>query len=213
MFATKYAPRRTWAGVTDRGANETGLSRGRIMGWVLALVAALLVALSGCGEVSPEKPKPTVEEIRAARAGVEVEKPGQTPMINTTTQVMPSGVSLSFYRSWGVKETAVDALGRIGEAAVPQLIAALSDADPHVRAQAGRALARIGPPAKEAVPILTQRLDDPDEDVRQAAARALGQIGPAAADAVPALVSLIESTDGRATEAATHIPAGPPPRQ
>ncbi len=211
MSATSNAPRRHWPGIAGRVGNEAGLSRGRLAAWALAVLAALVVALSGCGQAAPEKPKPTVKEILAARASVEAEKPSQPATISTTTA--PAGVSLSLYRSWGVKETAVDALGRIGEAAVPQLIAALSDADPRVRAQAGRALARIGPPAKEAVPILTQRLDDPDEDVRQAAARALGQIGPAAADAVPALVSLIESTDGRAAEASTHIPAGPPPRQ
>lgn len=213
MNATSNAPHRHWPGLAGRAGDETGFSAGRLAAWVLAVLAALAIALSGCGQAAPEKPKPTVEEIRAARASVEVEKPVQPPMISTTTQSVPSGVTLSLYRSWGVKETAVDALGRIGAAAVPELTAALSDTDPRVRAQAGRALARIGPPAKEAVPILTQRLDDPDEDVRQAAARALGQIGPAAADAVPALVSLIESTDGRAAEATTHIPAGPPPRQ
>ncbi len=46
------------------------------------------------------------------------------------------------------------ALGRIGPAAVPALIAALKDKDRQVRWYAASALGRIGPAAKEAVPAL-----------------------------------------------------------
>jgi len=143
--------------------------------------------------------KPTSDEIRQMRAQVEAEKPAQA-----VPQTVASAPIV--YRPWGVKETAVDALGRIGEVAVAPLIQALSDSDPRARTQAARALARIGPPAKDAVPVLIERLDDPDEDVRQAAARALGQIGPAAAPAVPALVSLIESPENKAPPALTVPP-------
>jgi HEAT repeat protein len=147
--------------------------------------------------------KPTSDEIRQMRAQVEAEQPAAPSA---------SQAASSIYRPWGVKETAVDALGRIGEVAVVPLIQALADPDPGARTQAARALARIGPAAKEAVPELMRCLDDPDEEVRQAAARALGQIGPAAAPAVPALVGLIESSDNKAPRALT-IPAAVQPSQ
>ena len=97
-----------------------------------------------------------------------------------------------YIQVWTVKETAADALGRIGEAAVPALIDALHHPDPEVREQAGRALSLIGPKATAAVPELIKLLDDDAEPVRRQAARALGQIGPAAKDAIPALIKQLE---------------------
>lgn len=91
------------------------------------------------------------------------------------------------------QEVAAQALGRIGQPAVPMLMNALQHRDPHVRLQAAQVLAKIGPEAKAAVPILVAALDDQDPRVRRASARALGQIGPAAQDAVPALMrSLVQ---------------------
>lgn len=96
------------------------------------------------------------------------------------------------FREWGVRETAADALARIGDAAVPALIDTLADPDDDVRAQAAHALARMGPKAEPAVPALINALNDPNLDVRQGAARALGQIGSSAEEAVPALVKAIQ---------------------
>ncbi len=94
---------------------------------------------------------------------------------------------------WTEQEAAADALGRIGTAAVPQLIAALRSNDVEARLQATQVLARMGSDAKEAVPDLIRLLDDPDERIRKAATRTLGRIGPDAAEAVPALMkSLLE---------------------
>ncbi|MES1213802.1 MAG: HEAT repeat domain-containing protein [Singulisphaera sp.] len=157
----------------------------------------LPVAATGCGRATSSKGKPTTDEMRQMQAAVE------TPPVNPFAP--PPGRSPdNVYRPWGIKETAVDALGRIGNNAVPTLITTLNDANPRVRAEAARALARIGPEAKEAVPALIARLEDPDEEVRQAAARALGQVGPAAAPAVPALISLIDDASRRP---ATTLPA------
>jgi len=61
--------------------------------------------------------------------------------------------------------------------AVPALIAALGDANENVRANAAKALARIGPAAVEAVPALIAALGDANENVRANAAEALEQIG------------------------------------
>jgi HEAT repeat protein len=101
-------------------------------------------------------------------------------------------VTEPYIQVWTVKETASDALGRIGEAAVPALIEALSHPDPEVREQAARALALIGPKSTAAVPELVRLLDDESEPVRRQAARALGQIGPAAKSAIPALIKQLE---------------------
>ena len=101
-------------------------------------------------------------------------------------------VTEPYIQVWTVKETASDALGRIGEAAVPSLIEALNHSDPEVREQAARALALIGPKSVAAVPELVKLLDDESEPVRRQAARALGQVGPAAKAAIPALIKQLE---------------------
>ncbi len=180
------------------GPNATGASLA-----LSFLLAITLVMSAGCGPMTATKEKPTADEIRQIQATVETQKPAlaMTPAPSLQQQI---------FRPWGVKETAVDALGRIGASAVPTLITALSDANPRVRAEAGRALARMGDAGKDAVPTLIERLDDPDEDVRQAAARALGQMGPFAAPAVPALVGMIESPDGKAPASTIPQPSASP---
>jgi HEAT repeat protein len=104
-------------------------------------------------------------------------------------------VTEPYIQVWTVKETSSDALGRIGEAAVPSLIQALSHPDPDVREQAARALALIGPKSAPAVPDLIRLLDDVSDQVRRQAARALGQIGPAAKAANPALIKQLERAE------------------
>jgi hypothetical protein len=90
-----------------------------------------------------------------------------------------------------------DALGRIGEKAVPALVEALKDPDPMVRVRACKALGYMGPSGREAVPNLTAALADSVDAVREQAARALGQIGEASAPAVPELLRLMrEKRDG-----------------
>jgi HEAT repeat protein len=92
------------------------------------------------------------------------------------------------FREWNVADTAADALARIGDSAVPALIESLADPNPTVRAQAARALARMGPKGHAAVPALILALEDETAAVRVNAARALGQIGPEAQEAVPVLI-------------------------
>src|SRR5262249_23592548 len=85
-----------------------------------------------------------------------------------------------------------DALSQRGPAAIPVLIEALHDEDPHSRAGAADALVEIG---AAAVPALSICVSDPDVRVRRAAARALWQIGPAGAAAGPALAGGLEDVD------------------
>ncbi|MGH7140348.1 MAG: HEAT repeat domain-containing protein [Pirellulales bacterium] len=122
------------------------------------------------------------------------------------------------FRQWGVRETAADALARIGDPAVPALIDTLRDPDQSIRAHAALALARMGPKASPAVPELILALDDPDREVRQAAARALGQIGPDAEEAVPALIKALKDPRNKPVVEPLEVerdvvaPTGTPPR-
>lgn len=158
---------------------------------VLALPLAImaLAPLTGCSESAPPA-KPTDAEIKQLRATAEGGMPSQASTPFPVFQLPTMG-----YRDWTVKETAVDALARIGASSVPALIDALKDPSPEVRVQAARSLARMGDSGKAAVPVLIERLHDPNEEVRQASARALGQMGPAAAQAVPALIAILKSPD------------------
>lgn len=130
------------------------------------------------------RPRPTAAQLAQIRAPVD-QGFGRLPRI----EPLPS------FRDWGIRETTIDALGRIGEAAVPALVDALQDPDPILRADAARGLARLGPMAKVAIPELIVALSDPEERVRENAVRALGQIGPDAAAAVPALMETLRTAD------------------
>jgi HEAT repeat protein len=146
----------------------------------------VLVLVAGCfGPTTTTSGPPSADEIQNLRANQRQEPPPLSPSMRAVA-ALP-------IREWGIRETAVDAIARIGEPAVPVLVQSLSDPDPGVRAQAARALARMGVAAKPAVPDLVKALHDSDEGVRIAAARALGQIGPAASEALPALVELLRT--------------------
>jgi HEAT repeat protein len=99
-----------------------------------------------------------------------------------------------------MREVTIDALGRIGAAAVPALVEVLADPNPVVRRRAAQALARIGPDARDAVPDLIVALQDRNEEVRKSAARALGQIGPDARAAIPALMDELKAAPADAAE-------------
>jgi hypothetical protein len=176
----------------------------------LASAAALLLGtIVGCGtsQPSPQKapapqragPKVTRPyDVRGDRNQPAPEPPPFPVQLATATQriaenTMPRAGEppIKPFQEWDMPETAAHALGRIGEAAVPQLTQALSDPNPLVRQRAADVLARIGPDAKDAVPALIRTLGDRDEEVRKAATRALGEIGPGAAEAVPRLIEAL----------------------
>jgi len=163
-----------------------------------------MAPLAGCGEKTALE-KPTDAELKQMRASAQAVQTGAGNTLDSKTGTPLFQFPGMAYRDWTVKETAVDALARIGESAVPVLIEALSDPNPDVRKQAARSLARMGDAGKAAVPVLIERLQDPDEEVRQAAARALGQMGAAAAEAVPALIAIIKQ--GETTAAPRTSPA------
>jgi HEAT repeat protein len=127
------------------------------------------------GEMGP-KAKAAVPELIAALRGI-----GKTSRTTST-------VALASYAS--------EALGRMGEPAVPALTKALRDEDAEIRKNAAWALFRMGPKAKGAVPALIAKSKDAQVDVRRFAIGALAKIGPAAREAVPALIERLKDEHG-----------------
>lgn len=70
---------------------------------------------------------------------------------------------------------------------LPELITALHDSDPRVRALAAQAIGEVGPMAAAAVPALVSLLGNSDEGSRNSACIGLTGIGSAAREALPAL--------------------------
>jgi HEAT repeat protein len=85
-----------------------------------------------------------------------------------------------------------EALGKIGQLAVPNLIKALKTPEWQVRLGASWALSQIGQPA---VSDLAQALEDPNKQVRRSAAFALETMGKTAKEAVPALGKALQDKD------------------
>jgi HEAT repeat protein len=98
---------------------------------------------------------------------------------------------------------AAQALGMIGQPAVPPLIELLED--PQYRILAATVLGDIGPSAVDAVPALTKVLEIPNEDARRAALLALAGIGPAAQPvAAGPLMELLGGPGGNARGGAAY---------
>jgi len=87
---------------------------------------------------------------------------------------------------------AIQGMGPVAAAAVPDLVPFLSAQDWFVRTAAMKALSEIGPASAPAAPRLAEALSDQNADVRRAAAQTLVKLGPAGKEAVPALVARIE---------------------
>ncbi|MBS0208985.1 MAG: HEAT repeat domain-containing protein [Planctomycetes bacterium] len=163
----------------------------RISAWTPPLAAWMIVCV-GCSDQEAHRDAAKIaNDIAAQVKPVETERfevVAQKPIFSALLGSEDGSQHVAT-----LQETAADALARIGNDAVPALIAALEDKDPEVRSFACRSLSVMGDRAAPAVGALTARLSDPDENVRRAAARALGQIGPAAKSAIPALIELLRN--------------------
>jgi len=91
----------------------------------------------------------------------------------------------------GQRNSSVEALVRLGTAAVPVLAAHADDPDGDVRKFVIDILGGIGDPST--LPLLIRALDDPDPNVRAAAAENLGATG--GASAVPPLLAALARQD------------------
>jgi HEAT repeat protein len=156
---------------------------------VVTAFALLLAALPGCrAKEKPPDPGQLVADLR----GPDPEKSGRArvllltlgePAVPALTELLRSGTAseriLAANTLWG--------MGARARAAVADLVVALDDPDPALRAASAMALENMGPAAETAVPALTGALGDREPAVRQAAVKALGAIGPGARGALPVL--------------------------
>ncbi|HZT83199.1 MAG TPA: HEAT repeat domain-containing protein [Gemmataceae bacterium] len=96
------------------------------------------------------------------------------------------------------------AIANVGAPAIPHLIEALGDENPHVRQEAAAALGGMfGTDRSEAVPALAKLAADPEPEVRAAAVEALACIGPPARAAGPALAKALGDEDVRTRRGAS----------
>ncbi|MDM8548643.1 HEAT repeat domain-containing protein [Desulfobacterales bacterium HSG2] len=99
-----------------------------------------------------------------------------------------------------VLRSAAQTLGKIGPAAIPDLVRVLVNEDEHVRHASVRALERIDPQwqqtesAAKEITHFVKDLEKTDGPERSSAVRALGEVGPAAA---PILAGLLADSDVR----------------
>ena len=91
-----------------------------------------------------------------------------------------------------VRPIAAEALAKIGPAAVPLLIDALSDEDQGVRRFVAGALATIGPDAKAALPQLTKLLESENPNLRTEAACAVWRIAKQKEPTVSVLIDVVK---------------------
>jgi hypothetical protein len=113
--------------------------------------------------------------------------------------------------STGVRAECAAALGGLGPAgriAVPPLFAALGDPSEAVRAEAARALTRLGPGAED-VPRLVAALGSADVYVAAFAAWSLGNLGSKAQAAVPDLARALARDETNAVVAGALARIGP----
>lgn len=179
------------------------MTRFKLSAAPFCLAAASLLGCGGQEGAGGPPPKPLTAEQQQAQKESLAEAQ-RTPTISGALaspsdrlRTQPVSPPLRSWRDWGLGETAADALGRIGQPAVPALIEQLRNPDLRMRRQAAEILARIGPEAELAVPALLQALNDPDPDLRKSAIRAIGQIGPAAAPAIPSLIHTLQQEASR----------------
>jgi HEAT repeats len=155
---------------------------------VAVLPAAVLVlTLTGCGAKVTEPTEPPPGAAGVAQMNV--------PRANSPLRLEPLTQGWVGTRLWTEHQTAVDALRRIGPAALPSLVELLHGQDRLLREEAARAIALMGPEAKDAVPDLIGALSDQDAEVRKNVIRAIGQMGPSATTAIPALVQEIHRAE------------------
>jgi uncharacterized protein (TIGR02996 family) len=123
--------------------------------------------------------------------------PRATAAVSAIRDVYLRDVELSMTTQSGsiVKETASEALWKIGAAAVPALVDSLAPEYRLLYIHTLPAIALIGPEAVAAVPTLIALLAEEDVDVRTAAAMTLGHIGPGAITAVPSLEQMTGEGD------------------
>ena len=122
---------------------------------------------------------------------------------SSATQAVPDLIRTigegSFYsEDWAVRNSATQALIKIGANAVPFLVLALGHENTIISARSSFALTEIG---SDAIPALVLALRDPNIEVRRRAAFVLGQIG---SDTIPVLQITLQDEDTNARKGAIY---------
>lgn len=94
-----------------------------------------------------------------------------------------------------VREAATQAIGQLGEVAVPILARLLNHSDKYVRRNAVWSLGRMSKAARSVLPQICEALKDEDPRTASGAAQALGAMGALASDAIPPLVDAMRGTN------------------
>ncbi len=106
---------------------------------------------------------------------------------------VPTLVGLMDGKAEWAGKYAVEAMAKLGNKAVPDLVKIIKSGSPIGQARAATAIGRIGPAAKDAIPALAGALSSPEASVREAAVRAIGQMGPPAKETTKQLLKLLKS--------------------
>lgn len=89
---------------------------------------------------------------------------------------------------------ALAAIGEIDETVIPAIVGSTKERDNGVRAEAVKALGKVGGP--KLLPAISAALEDRDASVRTAAIEILGNLGRSAESAVPALIRVLRNDKG-----------------
>ncbi len=125
-------------------------------------------------------------------------------MGSTAKIVLPDLIATFNDESALVRESAGSALPSVGEAAVPALIAALTDKASRIRVGAAYALGGLKS-AEAVAPLGRTLVEDPESSVRVAAVSALRTMGEAARPAMPQLVTALKDENPKVRERAEYV--------
>jgi HEAT repeat protein len=144
----------------------------------------------------------SIEEISSARQ--RLPQPGgqnaiKDPLLDALIEMQSAliaGVSDGSVATRLLAIDALEAMGKFGTAAAPELIKAMHDPNQFVRWSAARTMGKMAPVGAEgAIPALREMLHDREIDLCLAAATALDRYGPAAVAAIPDLIEASRTTD------------------
>lgn len=98
-------------------------------------------------------------------------------------------------REPSIRYACAQALPKLGQAAVPAVVAMLKIDNSEARKSAAQVLGSIGADAKDSTVHLIGAMSDSSEGVRQSAVEAIGKIGPGAAEVVPELAKRLKDDE------------------
>lgn len=149
------------------------------------------------------------EVLAAGEAAAVVREPALEALADLGAPAVPAALELLASPDAEHAALALRALGRMGPAAEPALVAIAARARDaraplEVRALALETLGDVGVGAPRAIEALAAGLKENAPELRLRAAEALGEIGPVASATVPALAALLRDVEPRVQSTAAH---------